>query len=460
MPFSAALLVYSAAACSFFQALKSFCSQRSVMQGAQDSYPALPDGAASTDDYPVQTPTAIFSMPSSFIPLIATLAIQMLTALAMLAMPVLAPAAAPDIGVPPTYVGVFVGLAYLGAISSSLLSGGFVRRFGPIRISQISLVTCAAGLLVLLTASPWLMVLSALMIGVGYGPITPASSHVLIRTTPRHLLSLIFSVKQTGVPLGGMLAGLLLPPLILAFGWRGGVLVIVLACIVVAVLAESTRRELDTDLEPGVSLALSMQSIVAPLKLVWSVPTLRLLGASSFFFSAVQVTVATFLLPYLTTQVEFSLITAGVIYSVAQGAGVIGRIVWGYLADRVVTPPVMLACIALMSTSASLLAASIGPGVGLPLPIVLALLYGSAAIGWNGVYLAAVARQAPAGQASMATGGSLAITFLGSMLGAPIFGLIAELSGSYGMTYVVTTLPVAFCGIALFRARHTFEKSR
>ncbi len=399
-------------------------------------------------------------MPSTFIPLIATLAIQILTALSMVSVSVLAPSAAPDIGLPPTYVGVFVGLLYLGAMWSTLLSGGFVRRFGAIRISQLALLACAAGLLVLLTASPWLLVISALLIGIGYGPITPASSHVLIKTTPRHLLSLIFSIKQTGVPLGGMLAGLVLPPLILGFGWRGAVLVVVVACIVIAILSQSTRRQLDTDLEPGVSLTLSLQSISAPLKLVWSVPTLRLLGISSFFFSIVQISLTTFLLPYLTSHMKYSLIAAGVVFSVAQGGGVIGRIVWGYLADRFLAPPVMLGCIAMLSATASVLTALLAPGTPLPLLLGLFALYGSSAVGWNGVYLAAVARQAPAGQASMATGGSLAITFLGAMLGAPIFGLITEWSGSYGLSFVVTTLPLALCGTALFRARHVFGKSK
>jgi MFS family permease len=393
-------------------------------------------------------------MPSTFLPLIVTLAIQVLTALAMVAVPVLAPSAAPDVGIPSTYVGIYVGLAYLGAMAATLLSGSFVRRFGAIRISQLALLSCAAGLLVLLTASPWLLVLSALLIGLGYGPVTPASSHILMRTTPRHLMSLIFSIKQTGVPLGGMLAGLVLPPLVLAFGWHGGVVAVVLTCIALTVLAEPTRRQLDDDLTPG--LAPSLQSVGAPLKLVWSIPALRLLGVSSFFFSSAQVCLTTFLLPYLINHMRLPLIAAGLVFSVAQGAGVIGRILWGYLADRFLPPPVMLACLAAITMAASVVAAVLQPGVALPLLVGLFLLYGASAIGWNGIFLAAVARQAPAGQAGMATGGALALSFLGAMLGAPVFGLIAGWSGSYALSFVLVSLPVAVCGGALLRARRGF----
>jgi predicted MFS family arabinose efflux permease len=259
------------------------------------------------------------------------------------------------------------------------------------------------------------------------------------------------------VPLGAMLGGLVLPPLIVAFGWRGGVAAVVLACVVVAILSESTRRQLDTDLQPDQSL--SLQGIAEPLKLVWSVPTLRLLGISSFFFSSAQVCLTTFLLPYLTSQAKLSLITAGIVFSVAQAAGVIGRIVWGYLADRVLSAPVMLSLLAVTTMGASLLANLIGPAIGLPALLILFALYGAAAIGWNGVYLAEVARQAPAGHTSTTTGGSLVMTFLGAMSGPPLFGLIVEWSGSHALGFVLTGVPAAVCGVALFRLRGAYARS-
>src|SRR3546814_20024698 len=87
-------------------------------------------------------------------------------------------------------------------MASSLLAGGFVRRFGAIRASQIGLLLCAAGVAISVLPSPISMAIGAVLIGLGYGPITPASSHLLARSTPAHRLSFVFSVTQTGVPLG------------------------------------------------------------------------------------------------------------------------------------------------------------------------------------------------------------------------------------------------------------------
>jgi fucose permease len=233
------------------------------------------------------------------------------------------------------------------------------------------------------------------------------------------------------------------------------VLGVALSCIGMAFLAEPTRRRLDTDAEPD--LPLSLQSVGAPIRLVWSVPSLRLLVISSFFFSATQVSLTTFLLPYLTSQLQLSLISAGLVFSAAQAAGVAGRIVWGYLADRRFAPPLMLGALALAGAAASIVAALIGPGVSLALPMCLFMAYGAVAIGWNGVFLAAVAREAPAGQAGIATGGSLAITFFGAVVGAPAFGLMAQWSGSFGASFAVVSSLSALCGIALIRRRGVFR---
>ena len=123
------------------------------------------------------------AMKNTLAPLLVTLAIQVMTALSMMAVPVLASNAAPDIGVSAAYVGLFVALIYLGAMISSVAGGALVPRFGAIRVSQICLLLCAVGLALAMLGLPAIMTVAALIIGCGYGPITPASSHVLAKST-------------------------------------------------------------------------------------------------------------------------------------------------------------------------------------------------------------------------------------------------------------------------------------
>ena len=147
------------------------------------------------------------------IPVTATLGVQSTVSMVAVTVPVMAPSMAPDVGISATAAGLYVSLMYIGSMISSLWSGDFISRYGPIRISQICLVLAGVGLMLTAFSSIPAMLLSALVIGCGYGPVTPASSHILARRTPARIMSFIFSLKQTGVPLGGVLAGAIVPSL-------------------------------------------------------------------------------------------------------------------------------------------------------------------------------------------------------------------------------------------------------
>ena len=135
-----------------------------------------------------------------------------------------------------------------------------------------------------------------------------------------------------------------------------------------------------------------------------------------------------------------------------------GRVVWGYLADRRVAPPLMLGALAVTGAVAGLIAATIDAGTGSLQLMCLFAVYGAVAIGWNGVFLATVAREAPAGYAGMATGGALAVTFFGAVIGAPAFAMVAQWSGSYGIGFAVFSTLAALCGMALAGKRKAFVR--
>lgn len=387
---------------------------------------------------------------ANWLVLLVTLAIQAMVSMAVLAIPAVAPAMAQSLGVSATLTGGYVALVYVGAILASLMAGQCVARWGAIRVSQYGLLLCAAGLGLSVLPSLAAVAAGALLIGMGYGPITPASSHLLAATTPAHRAALVFSIKQTGVPLGGMLAGAIMPTLVLAGGIRWGLLEVAAACIACAALAQPLRREHDADRQPGTRLA--MRSLAGPLRLVLGDPALKRLAALSFVFSAVQLCLATYLVTHLHTGLGYSLVAAGLALSVAQGGGVLGRVLWGWVADRFLgarrTLMLLAALMALCTAATALLQPSA------PLPLVLALLaaFGASATGWNGVYLAEVARLAPPGMAGTATGGSLSVTFFGVVLGPALFGAVSGLFGSYSAGYLALAVPTALCCWSLFAA--------
>lgn len=162
--------------------------------------------------------------------LIATTAVQALVSMAALTPPVFATVATEDVGLPESFIGYYTSLVYFGAMLTTLVSGGAISRFGAMRVSQGCLLLCFAGLAAVAAMQPGLLVLmgviGALVLGLGYGPVTPASSHILARTTRPERRGVVFSIKQTGVPIGGMLAGALVPTLVDTMGWRGAAVIV------------------------------------------------------------------------------------------------------------------------------------------------------------------------------------------------------------------------------------------
>lgn len=380
--------------------------------------------------------------------LAVTLAIQALVSMAVITVPVMAPALGQALSVSATLVGVYIATVYAAAMLASLSGGALVARYGAIRVSQAGLLLCAAGLSVTALRSVAATAVGAVLVGLGYGPVTPASSHLLARSTPAHRMSLVFSLKQTGVPLGGVLAGAVVPVL-LGFGWQAALLWVALATVGCALVAQPLRRELDADRDARQPFVAGQ--LARPVRLVLAHPELRRLAGCSFVFSIAQLSLTTYLVTYLNATLGYSLVTAGLALSVSQSAGVGGRVAWGFVADRWLGARRMLALLTVLMTIAALSTALLPAGAPAWLVLVVLAAYGMSAIGWNGVYLAEVARQAPAGQASMATGGCLAFTFLGVVLGPPVFGALSGATGSYRAGFAAVALVLAGCLVVLWR---------
>jgi predicted MFS family arabinose efflux permease len=387
----------------------------------------------------------------SWLPLAATLAIQSMVAMALITLPVMAPQVAAALSVSPALLGVYVSATYIGATVASLMGGVAVTRWGAIRVSQWGLATTAFGLT--LCATGWLPVMlpAALLVGLGYGPITPASSHLLARNTAPHRMSLVFSIKQTGVPAGFMLGGAIVPSLMLMTGWQASLVIVAVVCVLCAAVSQPLQACFDADRNPGQTVRLS--SLMEPVRLVLAHRSLTIMAACSFLFCIVQMSLTTYLVTFLHTDMAYGLVAAGLVLSFSQMGGVTGRIVWGYAADRWLGAFRTLVMLAGLMAVCALATALFTPQVPRAGVIAVLVVFGASAIGWNGVYLAEVARLAPPGQASLATGGTLAFTFMGGMIGPSVFGGLSSLFGAYRAGYLAL-MAIAMTSGALLLWNH------
>jgi MFS family permease len=386
-------------------------------------------------------------MKQVLLPLAITLAVQALTSMAMIAPSVMAPVAAVELGVSPQGIGWFVALEYLFAMLTGLACGGLIGRFGPVRVCQISVCLAAAGLAAGTGAVLPVVFAAAGLIGSGYGLVNPVSSHMLARAAPPRMRSLIFSIKQTGVPLGGALAGALVPPLVLALNWRWSAVAVALLCLSVAFMIQPARAA-DAAARRGAGIG-SAANFFAPLGMVFANPPVLELSIVSMIFGAAQLALIVYFVSYLNLELGYGLVASGLIYSSANAAGIVGRIAWGAVADRWLSPRSMLGLVGLMMAVSGAGAAGFSANWPLPAVILVSVLFGASAVGWNGVYLAEVARLAPPGQVGAITGGTQFLTFIGALAAPPLFGFVVGLAGSYSGAYLVFCLPPALAGLRL-----------
>jgi len=388
---------------------------------------------------------------SFWLPLSLTLAVQILVSGASLSAAVLAPVAAPDLGVSAARVGFYVAAVYAVAATAGLASGAFVQRLGALGTLQLTLAAGALGQALIAVGTPWSVALAAIACGISLGPTTPATSVILVGAAQPANRNLVFSLKQTGVPGGFALAALLFPALALTLGWRGaaGVAALVLAATALALVP--FRRTLNAGRGAASRLSLHAQ-LVEPVRRVWTSPEMRRLAVSSLTYSGLQGALAGYLVVFLTHDTALDLVAAAGILAAAQVTGVVGRVVWGIVADRSGRPDRVLG---LLGLAMALFGACVGlaaPYLAYPVLVLACVLFGGTAMAWNGVYLAEVARIVPPERVGEATGATGLFTFGGVAIVPGLFATIVLFFDSYAAGYLLAAALPAASGIALLRA--------
>ena len=361
---------------------------------------------------------------------------------------VIAPAIIEDLRLDPAWIGVYFGLMALASLVTQLGCGSFIVRHGAFRVSQIALVMLSIGTALTALGTPLPLVLSAIIGGGGGAVSTPASSHLLGRVTSPRYLPLVFSIKQTAVPAGLLLAGVLGPPLTEWMGWRTTMLISAAACAVLVLVLQPLRRVFDTDRVPTRTFRFS--DFRSTLSLVLATRRLRALSFACLAFNGLQSVMTAYFVIYLTT-IGYTPVAAGFLFSVAVAVAVPGRILWGWIGSSFVSPRVMMAGLALGMAGSAVLLAFCSAGWPTLLVGLVACALSATALSWHGILLAETARAAPEDMRGAVTGGVLSFGQVGGLTLPLIYSGFLDQTGSYGIGFIVCALPALLVGVQLLR---------
>ncbi|MCG8381855.1 MAG: MFS transporter [Gammaproteobacteria bacterium] len=378
---------------------------------------------------------------------------QSIAYLALLVLPVAAPVVTEELALDPAFIGLYTGIIFAVSTAAQMGCGGVIQRFGGLRAIQTSMVILGVGLVISAAGSATVFLFAAVLMGIFYSVSTPGSSHILSKYSPPQLAPLTFSIKQTGVPLGGMAAGFIVPFFVSRFGWEGAFIGCGIICVFMALILQPLRSEFDRDREPGTKISPKdiLRTFRSTIRMVSLHPELRNLAFAGFSFAGLQLAFTTYFVMYMVQDLGHSLGTAGWVFAVSQAFAIGARIFWGVVGSRWMTSRWLLAFLGVTMGAASVAVGLFDNQWSTSAILLIAILISVTAIGWNGILLAEIARLAPSGNVGGTTGGVIGFASFGSMAFPAVYSLLLSLTGSFSLGFYIAGIPAFIAGLLLMR---------
>ena len=226
-------------------------------------------------------------------------------------------------------VGLTVTALTLGYAVCLIPVGALTDRYGERVTLTGGLVGLAAGMVLVASASGYTSLLIAVaLLGAVYSTAMPGTNKAVYDTIPASRLNTAMGIKQVGITGGSGLSALLVTGLAGYFVWQAGFLVAAVIGIVVAVAFYTLYRTTQerTAEYPDLRALTSNRSYV-------------LLALSGLFLGAALFTTTGYTILYVEESIGGSIAFGGVVLAIVQLFGSGGRVLSGWLADRLPGDP-------------------------------------------------------------------------------------------------------------------------
>ena len=385
------------------------------------------------------------------------------------------------LGLPLAWIGWQVGTVYGATLVGCLFSGRIVARRGASEALQMAmlLTIIGAGIACLFAESDWRvlwMFVGSSLIGLGYALTNPASSEMLLLFAGKRG-GLLFSLKQSSVPLGLVVAGIATPFCTETWGWQTSAIPLVLAaCLSIGLVQLGKGRFARTRAEQerrarscqrmrerggvGDSNRLAPRFVpnfvsnFVPNFMPWRgivafcrVPSLFWLAMASVSLSPLQMIVMGYTSPFAVEALGYNVVAAGLLLSLSQGATFVARPLWGWASDRssFLSARRVIALLAAAGGVFSILLLFLPRGANFALAALLFALLAACAVGWNGLYMMSLARLRGSLSTSEATSSALFFTYGACFLGPFLFPFFLRVVGDFAWVFVL----YGVCGSSL-----------
>jgi MFS family permease len=339
-------------------------------------------------------------------------------------------------------LGVAFTSMFIGAMCCTAIAGVLTDRWGE-RVMVLvagSLMTVALLLAPVFPHNPWLVATMA-QYGAGYAASTPAGGRAILAWFDRDR-GFAMGIRQTGVPLGGLIGALTLPLVASKIGLRGAFDYVAVLVAIPSIIAFVGYRETRDESAPSASLA----SVAAGMRALIRDPRLLAVTLTCMILVAAQLAMNAFVTITAVTVVGTTATVGAFAFAAAHAAATFARLGWGYVSDRVLHGErlIPLAIISVIAAIAMGGLALLERGEVVPLFIASALL-GCSGAGWNGLFATALAEVGGTERAASALGLGLTAIFAASAIAPTAFGALADVT-SLHVSWAVTAV-LALAGV-------------
>jgi sugar phosphate permease len=360
-----------------------------------------------------------------------------------------------------------LSLGQVGLLMAAFDLGGMLL-FIPIglltdRWGERAILTAGALYTAILTAvvgrsqTFWSLALMLAAAGLAYGSGQTAGTKAVAAAFGPGARGTAMGIRQSGLPLGGLIAALLLPPLIGAFGWRSAIAGAAAVCAIPGalwwmLLRNETAGARFGDLDAAGADTASASTpkpgaIVSRLREILRDTGVRRTTEVAMLLVTAQLCYQGYLALYLVDRLGWSKHAAAALLVAVHLGGVLGRLAWGALSDRRYggrRVPALTLCAGLgVLFPLALIALARFPYP--PEVAIVALIGGVLLLGWNGLYSTLVTESAGPTRGATAMGVSMTALYLTTMIALPLFGwLVDHTSYAIGWTAVVGVMAWAF----------------
>ena len=315
-------------------------------------------------------------------------------------------------------VGLTVTALTLGYAVCLIPVGALTDRYGERVTLTGGLVGLAAGMVLVASASRYATLLVAVaLLGAVYSTAMPGTNKAVYDTIPASRLNTAMGIKQVGITGGSGLSALLVTGLAGYVVWQAGFLVAAVVGIVVAVAFYTLYRTK----QEGTAEYPDLRALTSNRPYV-------LLALSGLFLGAALFTTTGYTILYVEESIGGSVAFGGVVLAVVQLFGSGGRVLTGWLADRLPGDPhKRIGGILLVQTLASGVLFLVVARTSTPRSAAIGFAaLGFFVLGFTGVYYSYMTTLVSPGAVGSATAGCQLTLNAGALVAPPVFGLLAD----------------------------------